>query len=386
MAEEKKDYYEVLGVDRSADDATLKKAYRKLAKKYHPDTNPGDKEAEAKFKEASEAYAVLSDPEKRKMYDQFGHAAFQNGGGGASDGGFGGFGGFDFGSFDFGDIFGDLFGGRSHSRGRASNAPSKGANLRARVHISFEDAVNGTKKELELNLKDTCHTCNGTGAKPGTSPETCPKCNGTGQVTSVQQSIFGTMRQVTTCPQCGGTGKYVKEKCTDCQGTGYVSKKTKIQVDIPAGIDNGQSIRVSGKGEPGINGGPRGDLLVEVMVQPSSMYERDGMDLHSIKKISFADAALGGDVEITTPYGNVLYTVKPGTQTNTRIRLRGKGMPSVRYANSKGDLYVTLIIDVPTRLSNEAREALKEFDDIMKGKAPKEHKETKKKKGFFSKD
>ncbi len=385
MAEEKRDYYEVLGVDRSADDATLKKAYRKLAKKYHPDTNPGDKEAEAKFKEASEAYAVLSDPEKRKMYDQFGHAAFQNGGGGG-EGGFGGFGGFDFGSFDFGDIFGDLFGRGTRSRGRASNAPSKGANLRARVHISFDDAVNGTKKELELNLKDTCHTCNGSGAKPGTSPEKCPKCNGTGQVTTVQQSIFGTMRQVTTCPQCGGTGKYVKDKCTDCQGTGYVSKRTKIQVDIPAGIDNGQSIRVSGKGEPGINGGPRGDLLVEVMVEPSSLFERDGMDLYSLKKISFADAALGGDVEIPTPYGNVLYTVKPGTQTNTKIRLRGKGMPSVRYANSKGDLYVTLIVDVPTKLSNEAKEALKEFDDIMKGKAPKEHKETKKKKGFFNKD
>ena len=383
MAEQKRDYYEVLGVEKGADDATLKKAYRKLAKQYHPDTNPGNAEAEAKFKEASEAYAVLSDPEKRKMYDQFGHAAFQNGGGG--EGGFGGFGGFDFG--DFGDIFGEIFGGGR--RGRNSNGPRKGANLRARVHVTFDDAVKGTHKELELNLKEVCHTCGGSGAKPGTNPETCTRCNGTGQVTMVQQSLFGAIRQVSPCPNCNGTGKIIKEKCLDCRGTGFETKRVKIRVDIPAGIDNGQSICVTGKGEPGIKGGPRGDLLVEVIVAKSPSFEREDMNLFSIKKISYADAVLGGDVEIETPYGNVLYTIKPGTQTNTRIRLRGKGMPSVRYASTKGDLYVTLVVDVPTKLSGEAKEALRAFDSIMKGKAAdskSESKGNKKKKGFFNKD
>ena len=239
---DKRDYYEVLGVDKSADDATLKKAYRKLAKKYHPDVNPGDKEAEAKFKEATEAYTILSDPEKRKQYDQFGHAAFENGGGGAG----GGFGGFDFNGADMGDIFGDIFGdlfGGGGSRRRANNGPMKGANLRAVVHITFEEAVFGCQKELEINLKDTCTTCHGTGAKPGTSPETCSKCNGTGQITYTQQTMFGSVRNVTTCPDCNGTGKIIKDKCPDCYGTGYVAKRKKIKVTIPAGIDNGQMLR-----------------------------------------------------------------------------------------------------------------------------------------------
>ena len=222
---EKRDYYEVLGVDRGADDATLKKAYRKLAKKYHPDMNPGDKEAEAKFKEATEAYGVLSDPDKRRQYDQFGHAAFENGGGGA---GAGGFGGFDFGGGDMGDIFGDIFGdlfGGGGSRRRANNGPMKGANLRAVVHITFEEAVFGCQKELEINLKDTCTTCHGTGAKPGTSPETCSKCNGTGQITYTQQTMFGSVRNVTTCPDCNGTGKIIRDKCTACHGL-YIQQKT----------------------------------------------------------------------------------------------------------------------------------------------------------------
>ena len=241
---EKRDYYEVLGVDRGADDATLKKAYRQLAKKYHPDMNPGDKEAEAKFKEATEAYGVLSDPEKRRQYDQFGHAAFDGGAGGGA----GGFGGFDF-SGDMGDIFGDIFGDLfgSGGRRRANNGPMKGASLRAVIHISFEEAVFGCEKELELTLKDTCTTCGGTGAKPGTSPETCPKCKGTGQVTYTQQSIFGSIRNVQTCPDCGGTGKIIRDKCTHCHGTGYTSSRKKIQVSVPAGIDDGQSIRIREK-------------------------------------------------------------------------------------------------------------------------------------------
>ena len=247
MAESKRDYYEVLGVDKNADEATIKKAYRQLAKKYHPDMNPGDKEAEKKFKEASEAYAILSDAEKRRQYDQFGHAAFEQGGGA------GGFGGFDFNGGDmgdiFGDIFGDLFGGGGRSRRAANNGPMKGANLRASVTITFEEAVFGCEKQLELNLKDECTTCHGTGAKPGTTPETCPKCGGKGQVVYTQQSLFGMVRNVQTCPDCGGTGKIVKEKCPNCRGAGYTSSRKKIAVTIPAGIDDGQSIRIREKGE-----------------------------------------------------------------------------------------------------------------------------------------
>ena len=258
MAETKRDYYEVLGVDKNADDAALKKAYRALAKKYHPDVNPGDAEAEKKFKEASEAYAVLSDADKRRQYDQFGHAAFENGGGGA-----GGFGGFDFNGADFsdifGDIFGDLFGGGRRS-GRANNGPMKGMNIRKGVRITFEEAIFGCEKELDIVLKDPCSKCGGTGAKPGTSPETCQKCGGRGQVVYTSQSFFGTVQNVQTCPDCGGSGKIVREKCSDCGGTGYIASKKKIKVTIPAGIDNGQSVRIREKGEPGTNGGPRGDL------------------------------------------------------------------------------------------------------------------------------
>ena len=264
MAETKRDYYEVLGVDRNADDAALKKAYRVLAKKYHPDMNPGDAEAEKKFKEASEAYAVLSDAEKRRQYDQFGHAAFEGGGAGGA-GGFGGFSSADFGDI-FGDIFGDFFGGGGRRSGRANNGPMKGANVRKGVRITFEEAIFGCEKELEVILKEPCKTCNGTGAKPGTSPETCSKCGGKGQVVYTQQSFFGTVQNVQTCPDCRGSGKIIKDKCSDCGGTGYISVKKTIKVSIPAGIDNGQSVRIRDKGEPGVNGGPRGDLLVEVTV------------------------------------------------------------------------------------------------------------------------
>ncbi|MGN0251192.1 MAG: molecular chaperone DnaJ [Oliverpabstia sp.] len=361
---DKRDYYEVLGVDRGADDATLKKAYRKLAKKYHPDMNPGDKEAEQKFKEATEAYGILSDPEKRKAYDQFGHAAFENGGGGGA-GGFGGFDGFNFNGGDmgdiFGDIFGDLFGGGRGGR-RANNDPMKGANLRAVVHITFQEAVFGCEKELELTLKDTCKTCGGNGAKPGTSPETCPKCNGSGQVVYTQQSMFGMVRNVQPCPECNGTGKIIKEKCPECRGTGYTSERKKISVSIPAGIDDGQSIRIREKGEPGINGGPRGDLLVEVQVARHPIFQRQDMNIFSTAPITYAQAALGGTIRINTVDGEVEYEVKPGTQTDTKIRLKGKGVPSLRNKNVRGDHYVTLVVQVPTKLSEEAKEALRAFD------------------------
>ena len=376
---DKRDDYEVLGVDKGADDATLKKAYRKLAKKYHPDMNPGDKEAEAKFKEATEAYGVLSDPDKRRQYDQFGHAAFENGGGGGA----GGFGGFDFGG-DMGDIFGDIFGdlfGGGRSR-RANNGPMKGANLRAVIHITFEEAVFGCEKEIELTLKDSCTKCNGTGAKPGTSPETCTKCNGTGQVTYTQQSMFGMVRNVQTCPECGGTGKVIKEKCSDCHGTGYIANRKKIQVSVPAGIDNGQSIRIREKGEPGKNGGPRGDLLVEVQVARHPIFQRQDMNIFSTAPITFAQAALGGDVRINTVDGDVVYTVKPGTQTDTKIRLKGKGVPSLRNKNIRGDQYVTLVIQTPTKLNEEAKEALRKFDEAC-GNRPSGGE--KKKKGFMDK-
>lgn len=364
---DKRDYYEVLGVDRNADDAALKKAYRQLAKKYHPDMNPGDKEAEAKFKEATEAYGVLSDPDKRRQYDQFGHAAFENGGGGA-----GGFGGFDF-SGDmgdiFGDIFGDLFGGGS--RRRANNGPMKGANLRAAVNIMFQEAITGCDKELEINLKDPCKKCNGTGAKPGTSPETCKKCNGSGQVVTTQQSMFGMVRNVTVCPDCQGSGKVIREKCPDCRGTGFTSSRKKIQVSVPAGIDDGQSIRIRDKGEPGTNGGPRGDLLVEVRVARHPIFQREDMNIFSTTNISFAQAALGGTIRIPTVDGDVEYEVKPGTQPNTRIRLKGKGVPSLRNRNVRGDHYVTLNLEVPTNLSMESKEALRKFDETLGGSGTK---------------
>ena len=387
MAEAKRDYYEVLGVSKDADDAAIKKAYRALAKKYHPDMNPGDQEAEKKFKEASEAYAVLSDADKRRQYDQFGHAAFEGGAGGA-----GGFGGFDFSGADFSDIFGDLFGG-SRRGGRAGNGPMKGANIRKSIRITFEEAVFGCEKELDLILKDPCEDCHGTGAKPGTSPETCPKCGGRGQVVYTSQSFFGTVQNVQTCPTCGGSGKVIKEKCPKCAGTGYTSSKKRIKVSIPAGIDNGQSVRIRDKGEPGVNGGPRGDLLVEVNVSHHPLFQRQDVHIFSTVPISFAVATLGGDVRIKTVDGDVLYTVKPGTKTDTKVRLKGKGVPSLRNSQVRGDHYVTLVIQTPERLSAEAKEALRRFDELTGNTLHQnddadektETGEKKKKKGFMDK-
>lgn len=372
---DKRDYYEVLGVSRDADDAALKKAYRQLAKKYHPDTNPGDKEAEAKFKEASEAYAVLSDPEKRRQYDQFGHSAFENGGAGG--------GGFDYSNmsdifsdiFGGGDIFGDLFGG---GRRRSSNGPMRGADIRASVRITFAESVTGTTKKLDITLKDPCPKCGGSGAKPGTHPETCPKCGGKGQIVYTQQSFLGMVRNVQTCPDCNGTGKVIKDKCPDCYGTGYISSRKTIEVTIPAGIDDGQCVRIQGKGEPGTNGGPRGDLLVAVMISADPVFKRDGYNIFSDVVITYPTAVLGGEVKVKTVDGEVVYEVKPGTASGTKVRLRGKGMPTLRNKAVRGDHYITLIVDIPQRLNNDQKEALLAYNRALTG----EEKHLKKK-GFF---
>ena len=369
---DKRDYYEVLGVEKTASQDDIKKAYRKLAKKYHPDMNPGDKEAEAKFKEASEAYGVLSDETKRKQYDQFGHAAF--------DGAAGGAGGFNYQNmnvddilrgFGFGDIFGDLFGGmggRSSGfggRSQAYNGPMKGRNVGTTVRIAFEEAVFGCEKQVEISYKEECESCHGTGAKPGTSPETCPTCGGSGQVVRQRQSLFGVMREVGVCNECGGSGKVVKEKCPTCRGNGYKNTKKKISVTIPAGIDSGQSIRIAGMGEPGTNGGSRGVLLVEVIVARHPIFMRDGMNLFSTASITFTEAALGGDVKINTIDGDVLFPIKAGTQTDTKIRLKGKGVPSLRDPSKRGDQYTTLVVKVPERMNSKQKEALKKFDEVM---------------------
>lgn len=371
---DKRDYYEVLGVAKNASADEIKKAYRTLGKKYHPDVNPGDKNAEEKFKEVGEAYAVLSDPEKRAQYDQYGHAAFEAGG-------MGGGAGFDFSGMDFGDLFGDLFGGMFGGGSRRnSGGPVKGANLRARIRITFEEAMKGVDKELEITLKEECETCHGTGAKPGTSPETCTKCGGKGQVAYTTQTLFGMSRSIQACPDCRGTGKIIKDKCSACYGSGYISKRKTISVSIPAGIDDGQSIRIAGKGEPGTNGGPRGDLLVEIQVSEHPIFQRQDMNIYSRAPMSFAQAALGGDVRISTIDGDVLYEVKPGTQTETTIRLRGKGVPSLRDKSVRGDHYVTLVVQVPTKLSNDQKDLLRRFDEACGGTSPNE---TGKKKKFF---
>ena len=373
---EKRDYYEVLGVPKDADDASIKKAYRQLAKKYHPDINPGDKEAEAKFKEASEAYAVLSDADKRRQYDQFGHAAFDGSGGGTGGFDFGNMGDI-FGSDIFGDIFGDLFGGSS-SRRRNNNGPMRGSDVRTNVRITFAESVTGTSKKLDIVLKETCNTCHGTGAKPGTSPENCSKCGGKGQVVYPQQSLFGMVRNVQPCPDCKGTGKIVKEKCPDCYGSGYVSTKKTIEVTIPAGIDDGQCVRIQGKGEPGINGGPRGDLLVAVMISPDPEFRRDGYNIMSNVRISYPKAVLGGEIKVRTVDGEVIYEVKPGTASGTNVRLKGKGMPTVRNKEVRGDHYITLIVDVPSKLTAEQKEALVNYEKLLTGEDVPH-----KKKGFF---
>ena len=371
----KRDYYEVLGVDKNASAEDIKKAYRKKAKECHPDLHPNDKEAEARFRELNEANEVLSDPDKRARYDQFGFNDPMNGGGGFDTSGFGGFGGFG----DLGDIFSQMFGGGMGSSRRA-NAPQQGNDLRYDLRISFEEAVFGCEKSFEFYRSELCEDCHGTGAKPGSQPQTCPTCKGSGQV-SVQGGFMTTIR---TCQTCGGTGKVIKDRCVKCGGTGRVKRKRTATVKIPAGIDNGQTIVMNGQGEPGINGGPNGDLYIVITVRPHKLFRRDGTNLYLDMPISFPTAALGGEIDIPTLKGTVKYTVPEGTQNDTEFRLRGKGVPQVR-SSYVGDLIVRVRVEVPTRLSDKQKELLRQLDESSTGKEYKERKSfLDKMKGLFN--
>lgn len=375
---EKRDYYEVLGVSKGANDDELKKAYRKLAKKYHPDLNPDNKEAEAKFKEVNEAYGILSDPEKRQRYDQFGHAGVDpNFGGGGGYGGAGGFGGFD--GFDFGDIFDGIFGG-GFGGGRSSrrNAPRKGRDLGVELEITFEEAAFGCEKEINLYRTEFCPDCDGSGAKKGSSVETCHTCHGTGQVQTTQRTILGNMSTVTTCSTCGGKGKIIKEPCPKCAGKGKVKKAKKIKVKIPAGIDNGQSISLQGQGDVGDKGAINGDLFVTVHVKPHELFRRNGFDVTCEVPITFVQAALGAELEVPTLDGKVKYTIAEGTQTGTVFRLKGKGIPQLRRSG-RGDQYVKVNVEVPKHLTAKQKSLLKEFAGLDKGSNHA------KQKGFFDK-
>ncbi|KAI4453216.1 dnaj 1 mitochondrial-related [Holotrichia oblita] len=374
---DKKDYYEVLGANKGASEDELKKAYRNMAKKYHPDVNPGDKQAEEKFKEINEAYEVLSDKQKRATYDQFGHAAFD----GASGGGGGFYGGGVnmediFESF-FGDSggFGDIFGGGSRRR----QGPKRGADVQVNVQVSFEDAIFGVNKEITLEMHDTCETCKGSGAKPGTTAESCKHCGGSGQERFQQQTMFGTMTSVRTCSICRGEGKIIKDPCTSCSGAGRIRKRKTIEVAVPKGIDTNQTVRIVGKGESGEKGGPTGDLLILVHVLPHKFYTRQGMTLYVKVPISFTQAALGDEIVIPTPYGEEKYNVKAGTQTGTNVTLKSKGVPNVRNNKVLGDLVATLTVEVPTQLTDKQKEVLRLFAQEM-GEETKEQK-----KGFFDK-
>ena len=353
MAESKRDYYEVLGVGRDADAATLKKAYRQIAKKYHPDMNPGDAEAEKKFKEASEAYAVLSDPDKRRQYDQFGHAAFEGGAGGA-----GGFGGFDFSGADFSDIFGDLFGFASAGGARGPR-PMQGADLRYNLKVTFEQAATGDEIPLTLPKHVTCPDCSGSGAAPGSQPETCPQCHGTGQVRHSQ----GFFQIAMPCSTCQGTGQVIKKPCPRCKGQGIVEERREIVVRVPAGVDTGTRLRVRGEGEPGEHGGPPGDLYVVLHVEPSKKYERQGQDLIYTCEISFVQAALGHRVEVPGLKGPLPLDIPKGIQSGTLLRLKGEGMPYPGRSN-RGDLLVEVKVLTPTRVSDKQAELLREFERL----------------------
>ena len=365
MAEEKRDYYEVLGVEKGASAEDIKKAYRKSAMKYHPDRNPGDKEAEARFKEVGEAYEILSDDDKRARYDQYGFAGVDpNYGGGAGyGGGFGGFGGFG----DFGDIFSEVFGG-GRSRASAHNAPRRGENVGLRLDLTFEEAAFGVEKEVSVQRIENCATCNGSGSSDG-QIETCSQCKGSGQVRTVQNFMGMQMQSTATCPQCGGRGKFVKNPCSTCKGKGKVRRTQKIKVKIPAGVDAGQSVRVRGEGCVGDNGGPTGDLLVEIRVRRHAIFERQNADIFCEVPISFTQAALGAKIEVPTLEGKETYEIPEGTQTGKQFVMGGKGIPYVNNPKRRGNLYFTVTVETPTKLSKEQKELLEKLDKTLDGKS-----------------
>lgn len=367
----KRDYYEVLGVPKTASDADIKKAFRQLAKKYHPDVNPGDKEAEAKFKEVNEAYEVLSDTKKRSEYDQFGHEGPMGGFGGGggsytySTGGFGG---------GFEDIFDAFFGGGFGGRtSRPNNGPQRGNDIQVNVTLQFTEAAFGCKKDIQVSRSESCGECGGSGAKKGTSPKVCPTCGGSGQVQTSQNTLFGRSVVMRPCAQCQGTGQVIETPCPKCGGRGQVKKTRTIAVNIPAGIDNGQAVTLRGQGEPGLRGGPAGDLYVRVTVRPHQLFRRDHYDLRCDMPITFTQAALGAELEVPTLEGKVRYKIPEGTQPGTVFRLRGKGVP-VLGGNGKGDLFIKVSVEVPRRLSEKQKDILRQFDGTVTGKEYNEHK------------
>ncbi|MEG2205672.1 MAG: molecular chaperone DnaJ [Oscillospiraceae bacterium] len=376
---DKRDYYEVLGITKSASDDEIKTAYRKTAKKYHPDLHPDDKASEEKFKEASEAYEVLSNKEKKSRYDQFGHAGVDPSYG-AGAGGFGG--GFGGGGVDLGDLFGDLFGGGfggfgGNTRSRQNpNAPRRGSDIRVSLVLSFMEAVHGCNKTVSVNKQDVCSECSGTGAAKGTTPETCPDCRGSGFVTVQQRTPFGVMQSSRPCSKCSGKGKIIKSPCSKCHGTGNVGTAKRVEVNVPAGIDDDQSMRLSGLGDTGANGGPAGDLIVIVTVRPDAMFERDKFDVHVNVPITYSQAVLGADVVVPTIDGKVEYNVPEGTQSGTVFRLRGKG---IQYVNGRGrgDQYVRVDVEIPKKLTRAQRDALSGFENSLK------EDNYEKRKGFF---
>ena len=381
---EKRDYYEVLGIGKNATDAEIKSAYRKLAKKYHPDLNPGNKEAEEKFKEVNEANEVLSDPQKRQRYDQFGFAGVDPNYAAANGGGAGGFGG-GFGGVDLGDIFGDIFGGGfgggfsgfgGGSSTRTANAPRKGHDIQASVILTFEEAAHGCSKKITINRQDTCPDCGGTGAAKGTSPETCPDCGGRGYVVTQQRTPFGVMQSQQPCSHCGGRGTIIRNPCKTCRGTGKTAARKSLEITIPAGIDDDQNIALRGQGDAGSNGGPAGDVIVHVTVKADPMFERDGYDVTIHVPITFSQAVLGDDVEVPTVDGRIVQHIPEGTQSGTKFRLRGQG---IQYLNGRGrgDQYVIVDVEIPKKVTRAQREALKAFEDSMK------EDNYEKRKGFF---
>ncbi|MBP3633751.1 MAG: molecular chaperone DnaJ [Oscillospiraceae bacterium] len=355
---DKRDYYEVLGVEKNASEGEIKKAYRKLAMKYHPDQNPGDTEAEAKFKEVGEAYEVLSDPDKKARYDQYGFAGVDPNFG-AGGGGFGGFEG-----FDFGDIFGSFFGGGGARTQQRRNGPTRGQNLGVQLDITFEEAAFGCEKDISFSRVEDCASCAGSGCQPGTQPETCSRCNGRGTIRTQQNFMGMTMQSENPCPTCGGKGKLIKDPCHTCKGKGKVRRNKTVKAQVPAGIDHGQSFRLRGEGNCGSNGGPNGDVLVTVAVKEHPIFERDGANVLCEMPITFTQAALGAEIEVPTLDGKVRYSIPEGTQTGTTFRLKGKGIPYVGYKN-RGDQYVTVVVETPTKLSREQRELLQKLDDAM---------------------